>query len=75
MVPQPTMDEAKLAKWLRYVKIEAGLFTRVGKKLKAGQKGAAQRLVNKLTTNANLANSTVLAFNFRFCRFEPSKFT
>ena len=32
-------------------------------------------LVNKLTTNANRANAQVLAFRFRYCRFEPSKFT
>jgi len=74
-LPQPTADEAKLAKWLAYVKTEADLFVKVGKKLKAGKKGAAQTLVNKLTTNANQANATVLAFNFRYCRFEPSKFT
>lgn len=74
-VPQPTEDEARLAKWLGYVKTEADLFGQVAKKLNAGQKGAAQTLVNKLTTNANQANATVLAFSFRYCRFEPSKFT
>jgi hypothetical protein len=74
-VPQPTADESKLAKWLSYVKEEASLFGKVAKKLRAGQKGAAQSLVNKLTSNANKANSLVLAFNFRYCKFEPSKFT
>jgi hypothetical protein len=74
-VPQPSADEAKLAKWLDYVKTEADLFNKVAQKLRAGQKGAAQSLVNKLTTNANQANSTVLAFGFRYCRFEPAKFT
>ena len=74
-VPQPTADEAKLAKWLSYVKEEASLFGKVAKKLRAGQKGAAQTLVNKLTSNANKANSLVLAFSFRYCKFEPSKFT
>jgi hypothetical protein len=74
-VPQPTADEAKLAKWLSYVKEEANLFIRAGKKLRQGKKGAAQSLVNKLTSNANKANSLVLAFNFRYCKFEPSKFT
>ena len=75
VVPQPTADEAKLRKWLSYVKEEASLFTRAGKKLRKGQKGAAQSLVNKLTSNANKANALVLAFNFRYCKFEPSKFT
>lgn len=74
-VPQPTADEAKLAKWLSYVKTEESLFKRVAAKLRADKKGAAQNLVNKLTTNANQANAQVLAFGFRYCRFEPSKFT
>jgi hypothetical protein len=74
-VPQPTADEAKLAKWLGYVKTEAELFSQAAKKLKAGKKGAAQKVVNKLTSTANLANVTVLSFEFHYCRLEPSKFT
>jgi hypothetical protein len=74
-VPQPTADEAKLTKWLGYIKTEADLFAKAAKKLRAGQKGAAQQVVNKLTSTANLANSTVLSFEFRYCRLEPSKFT
>ena len=74
-IPQPTADEAKLAKWLGYIKTEADLFAKAAKKLKAGQKGAAQQVVNKLTSTANLANSTVLSFEFRYCKLEPSKFT
>jgi cellobiose-specific phosphotransferase system component IIA len=75
VVSQPTADEAKLAKWLGYVKTEADLFKQVAAKLRANKKGAAQSVVNKLTTNANQANAQVLAFGFRYCRFEPSKFT
>lgn len=74
-VPQPAADQARLAKWLRYVKIEAELLQRIAKKLKAGDKVGAQALVVRLTHNANLANNTVLAFDFRYCRFNPSKFT
>jgi hypothetical protein len=75
VVPQPTADEARLTKWLGYVKTEADLFNSAGKALKAGNKSKAQKLVNKLTTNANQANAQVLVFNFRYCRFEPSKYT
>jgi predicted transcriptional regulator len=74
-VEQPSADVAKLTKWLGYVKTEADLFNQVAGKLRADKKGAAQSLVNKLTTNANQANAQVLAFGFRYCRFEPSKFT
>jgi hypothetical protein len=74
-VPQPTADEAKLGKWLGYIKTEADLFAQAAKKLKAGKKGAAQKVVNKLTSTANQANATVLSYEFRFCRLNPSKYT
>jgi hypothetical protein len=74
-VPQPPDDAAKLAKWLAYVKTEAELFQATADKLAANQKTAAQAMVVRLTHNANLANNQVLVFEFRECRFEPSKFT
>jgi DNA-binding transcriptional regulator PaaX len=74
-VQPPVADEARIAKWLGLVKKEADLFAQAAKKLKAGKKGAAQKVVNKLTSTANQANATVLSFEFHFCRFEPSKFT
>ena len=74
-VPQPSADEARLKKWLRYIATEANLFKSAGVALKQGKKGKAQRFVNKLTTNANKANAEVLAFGFRYCKFNPAKFT
>jgi hypothetical protein len=73
--PQPTADEARLSKWLGYVKKEAELFSSAGKALKAGNKHKAQKFVNQLTSNANQANATVLAFSFKYCKFEPAKYT
>lgn len=74
-VPRPTADIAKLTKWLSYVKEEASLFEKTASALKSGNKNKAQRMVIKLTHNANLANDQVLSFDFHYCRFEPSKFT
>jgi hypothetical protein len=74
-VPQPTADEAKLAKWLKYVEEEEALFRKAASKLKAGDKNGAQQTVIRLTHNANQANNQVIAFEFKYCRFEPSKFT
>jgi hypothetical protein len=74
-VPQPTADVARLTKWLGYVKEEVQLFEGVSRKLAAGQKTAAQKLVVRLTSNANKANNEVLPMEFHYCRFEPSKFT
>jgi hypothetical protein len=74
-VPKPGAEEAKLDKWLGYVKKEAALLSQTGKALKAGQKAKASRLETQLNHFANLANLTVLSFHFHYCRFEPSKFT
>jgi hypothetical protein len=74
-VPQPTDDQARLAKWLGYVKAEAELFESVAKKLKSGDKVGAQAMINQLYRTSNLANNRVLVFEFKYCRFDPSKFT
>jgi hypothetical protein len=74
-VPQPTADQAQLAKWLGYVKIEVGMLQQIGKKLKAGDKVGAEAMQVRLSHNANVANNVVVAFSFRYCRFDPSKFT
>lgn len=74
-VPQPPADQAKLTKWLKYVKEEANLFQKTANKLNAGDKNGALGMVIRLEHNANQANNQVLGFEFRYCRFEPSKFT
>jgi hypothetical protein len=74
-LPQPTADEARLAKWFSYLKIEAELFEQAGRKLKAGDKPGAEHVFAKLTPNANKANNQVLPFEFRYCRLEPQKFS
>jgi hypothetical protein len=74
-VPRPSADEARLSKWFALLKTQAELFGTAGKKLKAGDKTAAEHVVTQLTQNANKANLEVLPFGFRYCRLEPSKFT
>jgi hypothetical protein len=74
-IAQPPADQAKLAKWLAAVEVEATLFERVAAQLRAGQKGPAERTVAKLTSNASQANNLVIPFEFHYCRFEPSRFT
>lgn len=73
-VPKPAGDEARLTKWLGYIKTEVGLFEKVSKKLKAGDKRGAQRMAIYLTSTANKANNTVLPYEFNYCRVEPSQF-
>lgn len=75
VLPQPTADQARLGRWLSYLKIEAELFAQAGRKLKAGDKPGAEHVFAKLTPNANKANNQVLPFEFHYCRLEPQKFS
>jgi hypothetical protein len=74
-VPRPPADEAKLTKWLKYVQQEVKLFEEGARALKANNKTLTQRVVARLTSTANLANSQVSSFGFRYCKLNPSKFT
>jgi hypothetical protein len=74
-LPQPAADEARLSKWLSYLKIEAELFATAGRKLNSGDKAGAEHITSKIAQNANKANVQVLPFEFRYCRQEPSKYT
>ena len=73
-VPKPAADATRLTKWLGYVKTEVELFEAVGKKLANEETTSAQKMVVRLISNANKANSQVLDFQFRYCKFQPSKF-
>ncbi len=74
-LPQPPADAGRLGRWLDKVKVEANLFRAAGKALKQGKKGKASALVTRLNRNATSANNQVIAFAFRYCRFDPSKYT
>ena len=74
-VQEPAASEATLAKWLGYVKKEASLLSQTGKALKANKKSQASHDETQLNHYANLANSTVFSFHFKYCKFEPSKYT
>lgn len=73
-VPRPTADEAKLTKWIGYLKSESSYFIRIGKALAQGDKAKAQNLSVRLNRNSNLANNSVLGFGFDHCRIDPTRF-
>lgn len=74
-VPQPSADETKLKKWIGYLEVESDYFTRIGDALAAGKKAKAQTLSVRLNRNSNLANNTVLAFGFNYCKIDPTRFS
>ncbi len=73
-LPQPTADEAKLKKWIGYLGAERDLLGKIASALAHEDKPGAQRLSVRLNRNSNLANNTVLAFGFDYCRIDPSRF-
>jgi len=73
-VPKPPEDEAKLTKWLAYAKTETQLFETIARKLHNDEATAAQKMVVRLVSTARQANNQVLEYEFRYCRFQPSKF-
>jgi hypothetical protein len=73
-VPKPPEDSAQLTKWLGYAKTEAELFETIAKKLHNDEATAAQKMVVRLVSTARQANNQVLDYEFRYCRFQPSKF-
>lgn len=74
-VPQPVADGARLTKWIGLLRKEKSLLGQVGQALRAGKKAKAQRLSVKLSHNGNLANNTVLEFEFEYCLIDSSRFT
>ncbi len=73
-VPQPEADRSTLSRWLGEIKTEVGLFEAVAKKLKAGNKNAAEKMVIKLEHNVEGANDTVLGLEFHWCKANTAKF-
>jgi hypothetical protein len=73
-VPKPAAYEAKLTKWVGYLKQEKTYLQQIGGALKAENKVKAQKLAVKLNRNNNQANNTVISFPFKECRIDSSRF-
>jgi hypothetical protein len=73
-VPRPAADEARLGKWLGYLRGEKNLIQKVGRALAADDKHKAESYSVDLNHNSNKANNSVLGFGFDYCRIDPSRF-
>jgi len=74
-VPRPPSDEATLSRWIGLLRSEQSYFQKIGAALAAEDKYEAQNLSVKLNRNSNLANNAILAFDFKHCRIDPSRFS
>lgn len=73
-VPKPSEDATRLTKWLQGIKTEAELMESTGKKLAAGEKNGAMKMLIRLKSNATKTNNVMLDYEFRYCRINPSEF-
>jgi hypothetical protein len=73
-VPRPEAYDAKLTKWIGYLRSEKTYLQQIGAALKAEDKFKAQKLAVKLNRNNNQANNTVISFPFDECRIDSSRF-
>jgi len=73
-VPRPAADEAKLTKWIGYLRKEKTFLQQIGAALKSKDKYHAQKLAVELNKNNNKANNTVISFPFKECRIDSSRF-
>jgi len=74
-VPQPPADAARLSQWLAKIKGEVALMRTISTKFRQGKKGPASSLAVKLQNNATKANNLVIAFQFNYCKIDPTKYT
>ena len=74
VVPRPSADEARLAKWFGLLRTEKTIIEKVGRALASGDKHKAGSYSVDLNRNSNLANNTVLGFGFDYCRIDPARF-
>jgi hypothetical protein len=73
-VPQPSADQAKIAKWLGYLRGETTFVQNVGKALAAEQRRKAESISVDLNRNSTRANNAALGFDFDYCRIVPARF-
>lgn len=73
-VPQPTADEARLAKWFGLLRDEKGLIEKIGRALAGEERHKAGSYSVDLNRNSSMANNAVLGFGFDYCRIDPGRF-
>ncbi len=73
-VPQPTADEARLARWLGLLRKESAIIEKIGRALASEDRHKAGSYSVDLTRNSSKANNTVLGFGFDYCRIDAGRF-
>jgi hypothetical protein len=78
LVPQPTADATRLARWLAGIRAEVALMKKIATNLKKDTKAGktkATTLSVKLTHDATATNNQVIVFSFNYCKIDPSRYS
>ena len=73
-VPRPPLDEAQLAKWFRYLRLQESYLAKAAAALRAQRIVQYQHHAVRFVHTGNLANDVVIAFGFDYCEFKFSRF-
>jgi hypothetical protein len=74
-VPRPPADDARLQKWIKYLRIVKGRLFKLGRNLEAGERLQATHGEIALERSANAANNVSFVFRFHYCKLSRSSFS
>ena len=74
-VPRPPEDDARLMKWVGFLKIVKSNLRKIGLALKDENRVKANHEAIRTERSANAANNVSSVFLFRYCRLTPSRFS
>jgi hypothetical protein len=72
--PRPAADAERLSKWFAYLKRQEDYLGQITEQLRQDHPTKALRLIQRFIHTGNEANNVVLAFGFRWCSFEFSRY-
>ncbi|HEU5106766.1 MAG TPA: hypothetical protein VFU11_13125 [Solirubrobacterales bacterium] len=72
--PRPSADAERLRKWFTYLKRQESYLGEITAQLRQDHPTKALRLIQRFIHTGNQANNVVLAFGFRWCSFEFSRY-
>lgn len=73
-VPRPPEDDARLRKWLKFLRIVKTNLRKIGVALKHEDRIRANHEAIRAERSGNAANNVSSIFPFRYCKLTPSRF-
>jgi len=74
LIPRPTDDESRLARWFAHLNGETKQLEKVARRLRKGSTVDLAQYVLELRHNANVTNNIVLTFGFEYCLIQTARY-